>query len=117
VTSQDTASDRPPALLDQPGRFLVAFRCHVADHDVRAPARERQGGGAPDAAGRAAEEGDPPVEAAAHRVAGLAGAGFAGSTVAAQLPRRLSASADLEPGSAVQTVILSPSSAERSRRL
>jgi hypothetical protein len=42
---------------------------------------------------------------------------FGRSTVAAQLPRRLRASADFEPGSAVQTVIASPGSADSSRRL
>jgi DNA-binding response OmpR family regulator len=41
----------------------------------------------------------------------------AGSTVAAQLPSRPSASADVEPGSAVQTVTARPGSAASSMRL
>ncbi len=41
----------------------------------------------------------------------------ASSGVAAQLPRRLSASADLEPGSAVQIVSICPGSAASSMRL
>ena len=41
----------------------------------------------------------------------------ASSGVAAQLPRRLSASADLDPGSAVQIVSIRPGSAETSMRL
>jgi hypothetical protein len=41
----------------------------------------------------------------------------ASSGVAAQLPRRLSASADLDPGSAVQIVSICPGSAASSMRL
>ena len=54
--------------LDHAGRLPVAFGCDVGDHEARALAREGEGGGAADAAGRSGDERDLPVEAAAHGV-------------------------------------------------
>jgi hypothetical protein len=71
VLTRDIAADGErltAALLDQARRLLVAVSGDVGDHHACTFAGERKRGGAADAARRAGDERDLPVEPAAHGV-------------------------------------------------